>query len=79
MRPYFFYLIVFKGCYLDIKSINGQGPFRITDSMFCNEKKKNYLSSLENDGFFPGLLPIKVTGVLVVPVRGLNLWIGTRW
>ena len=25
-----------------------------------------------------GYSPIKVTGVLVVPLRGLNLWIGTN-
>ena len=26
-----------------------------------------------------GYSPIKVTGVLVVPFRGLILWIGTAW
>ena len=29
------------------------------------------------DGSFPGVSPIKVTGVLVVPFRGLNLGICT--
>ena len=33
------------------------------------------ISGIQGEGYSP----IKVTGVLVVPFRGLILWIGTAW
>ena len=47
----FFYLIVLKGCYLNIKS-NAQTPFRRTYSRFFNKNWDGKLLSKHRDFFF---------------------------
>ena len=46
----------------------------------CNQKRKGSknLAKFASRWGGGGYSPIKVTGVLVVPFRGLNLWIGTN-
>ena len=57
----------FHGCELET-SISRQGQFLMPDT------QSRQIDSIIHAG---GVPPIKVTGVLVVPIRGLNLWIGT--
>ena len=56
------------------------GGVRIRNVIRSVKDQRNWRSLLAGGavGKGEGYSPIKVTGVLVVPLRGLNLWIGTN-
>ena len=53
------------------------GGVRIRNVIRSVKDQRNWRSLLAGGAGGGGYSPIKVTGVLVVPFRGLNLWIGT--